>query len=98
MDQASLQKIARLRTLAARQGKSFDVVRFATDRDFALRTLSSVMDTTDEELLMAGLELMNSLKMIPDEKAPPPASPLSDKTDKNDSSNPVTGRYIGRLR
>jgi hypothetical protein len=31
MEQATLIKIARLRTLSARHGKPFDVVRFATD-------------------------------------------------------------------
>ncbi|WP_119156904.1 hypothetical protein [Caldimonas tepidiphila] len=95
MDQASLQKIARLRTLAARQGKNFDVVRFATDREFALQTLTAVMDTTDEELLMAGLELMNSLRMIPE---PQPAAPPAAAKPAGAPSEPSGGRYVGRLR
>lgn len=96
MDQATLLKIARLRTTAARHGKAFDVVRFASDRAFARETLSQVMDTDDEQLLLAGLELMDALKMVhADEAAPPPAPPPRVAAPP---PAPADSRYVGRLR
>ena len=92
MDQNTLMKIARLRTLAARHGKAFDVVKFAEDRSFARQTLTGLMDTGDAELLMAGLELMNALGMMAamEGKAPSPAAePAAPSTDQ---------RYVGKLR
>jgi hypothetical protein len=63
MEQGTLLKIAQFRTLAARKGKVFDVVRFASDRHFASQTLTQVLTDADEELLMAGLALMDLLGM-----------------------------------
>lgn len=101
MDQATLQKIARLRTLSARQGKSFDVVQFATDHEFAKKTLIQVMDTSDEELLLVGLEVMNALQMIPAAKSAP-AVPAAAKTasvsDEKPTNSTIEQRYVGRLR
>lgn len=93
MDQNTLMKIARLRSLAARHGKAFDVVKFAADRQFAQQTLTTLMDTGDSELLMAGLELMNALGMMsamegkPARPAEAPEAPAS--SDQ---------RYVGKLR
>jgi DNA-binding phage protein len=92
MDQNTLMKIARLRTLAARNGKAFDVVKFAEDRQFARQTLTALMDTGDADLLMAGLELMNALGMMSameGKPASPAAEPATPSTDQ---------RYIGKLR
>ncbi len=50
MDQSTLIKIARLRTLAARKGKPFDVMRFVSDKQFAHQVLTDVMDTDDEDV------------------------------------------------
>ena len=101
MDQGTLLKIARLRTMAAKHGKGFDVVRFAGDRAFARQTLSLVMDTEDEQLLMAGLELMNALKMTAagDEPAPPaPKAAAPAPEPPAEPKKPADTRYIGRLR
>lgn len=100
MDHTTLLKIARVRTLAARHGKAFDVVRFASDRSFAKQTLSQVMDTDDEGLLVAGLELMAAMKMVSSTESPAPApaarppaeAPASGSHGRDD------GRYVGRLR
>lgn len=74
MEHSTLLKIARLRRMAARQGKAFDVARFATDPQFARDTLTRVLDTDDAQILMLGLALMDALKMVvPDGSAVPPA-------------------------
>lgn len=96
MEQSTLLKIARLRTLSARNGKAFDVVRFATDRQFARDTLTTVLDTDDEQVLMLGLELMDALKMValdaPPVPAPAPVAAVPSPAEV------TTTRYIGRLR
>ena len=97
VEQSTLIKIARLRTLAARHGKAFDVVRFAGDRQFAQATLQSVLDTDDENLMVLGLELMDALKMVnlearPEVPPPAPARPAAAPAPD------LSGRYIGRLR
>lgn len=98
MEQGTLLKIARLRTLSARNGRAFDVVRFATDRQFARETLTQVLDTDDEQVLMLGLELMDALKMVTLD-APPVASPAPAATPAAPSPTDTTAmRYIGRLR
>ena len=98
MEQSTLIKIARLRTMAARHGKAFDVVRFAGDRQFAQATLQSVLDTDDENLMVLGLELMDALKMvtISQAPAPPPAVPVRPVAETPPPS--TAAKYIGRLR
>ncbi len=96
MEQSTLIKIARLRTLAARKGRAFDVARFAQDRGFAQATLQALMDTDDEDLLLLGLELMQALGMVGADQtaatAPaPPAPPPKPKPE-------IDTRYVGRLR
>ncbi|MFG6441792.1 hypothetical protein [Roseateles sp. LKC17W] len=96
MEQATLLQIARLRTLAARKGKPFDVARFATDRAFAQATLNALLDSEDEELLVAGLSMLDALGMTagltssehtpPPTSAPPPPAAVA------------PGKYVGRLR
>lgn len=97
MEQSTLLKIARLRTLAARKGRAFDVARFAQDRGFAQATLQALMDTDDEGLLLLGLEVMQALGMVgadqaaaaaPAPPAPPPPKPKAE----------IDTRYVGRLR
>ena len=107
MEQSTLIKIAKLRTLAARQGKAFDVVRFVGDRAFAQATLASLLDTEDEAMMVLGLELMDALKMVtlgsgsapaaattPPATAAKPASPAAPPA----TSAATPDRYVGRLR
>jgi hypothetical protein len=99
MEQATLLKIARLRTMASRHGKAFDVVRFVGDRAFAMQTLSHVMDTEDEQLLLVGLEVMTALKMVQSPAAPAPVPPpVARKPPAEPPPAGSDGRYIGRLR
>jgi hypothetical protein len=65
MEQATLLKMARLRTLAARQGKPFDVIRFASEREFAKATLKFLLEHGDEELRTAGRAVMQALDLAP---------------------------------
>ena len=100
MEQSTLIKIARLRTLAARHGKAFDVVRFAGDRQFAQSTLQSVLDTDDENLMVLGLELMDALKMVTLDAKPAPApAPRPQPPAAAPAPAPAAeNKYIGRLR
>lgn len=74
MEQRTLLKIAQFRTLAARKGKVFDVARFASDRQFAAQTLSQVLADADEELMLAGLSLMDLLGMTQGASSRPPSA------------------------
>jgi hypothetical protein len=100
MKQETLIMVAKLRRLAVKQGKSFDVARFVTDLGFAKTVLDDVLDSDDEEVLLTGLTLMRELgftTVIPVVQAPiqpavspAPAVPVPPKTQGN--------TYIGRLR
>lgn len=103
MDQSTLLKIARLRTLAARKGRAFDVARFAGDRAFAEATLHTLVDTDDEDLLVLGLEVMQALGFVKADQAPPPAAEApaagpKPKPAAQDTKDQVASRYVGRLR
>jgi hypothetical protein len=103
MDQSTLIKIARLRTLAARQGKAFDVVRFVGDSQFANQVLTQVMDTDDEDLIVLGLQLMQALGLGTAAPAPAPAAvvpppPARSPTAVAPEMPAKADRYIGRLR
>lgn len=98
MEQSTLLKIARLRTLSARNGKAFDVVRFATDQQFARDTLTTVLDTDDEQVLMLGLELMDALKMVTLDAPPVPVPAPAAPGPAPSPADATTTRYIGRLR
>jgi hypothetical protein len=102
MEQSTLLKIARLRTLAARKGRAFDVARFAQDRAFAEATLHALMDTDDEALLLLGLELMQALGMVQADQAAPAAPPAPAAAPAPPpAAKPKTAvdtRYVGRLR
>ena len=98
MEQSTLIKIARLRTMAARHGKAFDVVRFAGDRQFAQATLQSVLDTDDENLMVLGLELMNALKMVTVDSRPVAAAVPVPRPAPVPPAPAEAGKYIGRLR
>lgn len=105
MEQSTLLKIARLRTLAARKGRAFDVARFATDRTFAEATLHALMDTEDEDLLVLGLEVMQALGFVKADQATPPAEPApaptpkpKDEKDAKGAKSEIASRYVGRLR
>ena len=109
MEQGTLLKIAQFRTLAARKGKVFDVARFASDRQFAAQTLSQVLADADEELMLAGLSLMDRLGMTqgpaphrstPSRAAAPAASPAAAPAPAKPAAPaaPDAPRYIGRLR
>jgi hypothetical protein len=99
VEQSTLIKIARLRTLAARHGKAFDVVRFAGDRQFAQSTLQTVLDTDDENLMLLGLELMDALKMVTVDARPVQAPAARPAAPPAPAPAPDVGnKYIGRLR
>ncbi len=107
MDQTTLIKIARLRTLAARKGKAFDVVRFVGDRPYANQVLTDVMDTDEEDVLVLGLQLMQLMGLgagpTPNEAAASPSTARAERgavaVSKAESAAPgKTERYIGRLR
>ncbi|GAA6141996.1 hypothetical protein [Hydrogenophaga sp. 5NK40-0174] len=65
MEQKTLQLIAKLRRLAGRQGKPFDVLKFSEDSEYAQSTLTGLMDTDDEDVLVTGLSLQQALTSIP---------------------------------
>ena len=102
MEQATLIKIARLRTLSARHGKPFDVVRFATDAGFARDTLQQVLDTDQEDLLVLGLDVMNALGMVKVDATvqPRPAAPPAPAvaTPRLVPKPAPQQQYVGRLR
>ena len=106
MEQATLLKIAQFRTLAARKGKVFDVVRFASDRQFASQTLTQVLADADEELMLAGLALMDLLGMTAQASRPAasarpaaPAAPAGAAPSPAPApAAPSPPRYVGRLR
>lgn len=97
MDQAMLQKIARLRRLAGQQGKPFDVMRFANEPGYAQVTLTALLDTEDEETLVVGMALMGA--MFPAAPAAPAPAPAAKPAAPADGK-PAGGsqRYVGRLR
>lgn len=103
MEQATLIKIARLRTLSARHGKPFDVVRFATDANFARDTLQQVLDTDQEDLLVLGLDVMNALGMVKVDAAVQPrpvavTAPAVALPRVVPKPAPQAQQYVGRLR
>jgi hypothetical protein len=73
MQNHTLVKIAQFRTMAARKGKAFDVVRFASDRDFALSTLTQMLNDCDEELHLAGMALMDAMGLVSTKASAKPA-------------------------
>jgi hypothetical protein len=102
MEQATLIKIARLRTLSARHGKPFDVVRFATDAVFARDTLQQVLDTDQEDLLVLGLDVMNALGMVKvDATVQPRPAATAAPAVAGAAAGAQAGaqqQYVGRLR
>jgi len=91
MDQATLLKIARLRTMAAKAGMPFDVVRFATDQAFARETLANLLNGNDEALVAAGLELMQCMGLLAPTPAAAKAKPAAPPAEADK-------KYVGRLR
>lgn len=100
MKQETLILVAKLRRLAAKQGKSFDVARFVTDLGFAKTVLDDVLDSDDEEVLLTGLSLMKELgftTVIP--VAPAVIIPVTQSASAAPVSPKTQGNtYIGRLR
>ena len=99
MEQIVLQKIARLRSLAAKQGQAFDVVRFACDAVYARQTLVALLSTDDENLLVLGLELLQALGMVDLNLAPPnpPADVPTQPPTQTDIAK-ASRSYVGTLR
>ena len=98
MEQRTLQLIAKLRRLAGQHGKPFDVLRFSQDRDYAADTLSGLVDTEDEELIMVGLSLQQAMLTTP---APAVEEVrVSTRATTSEPPAPPSGvrSYIGRLR
>ena len=63
MDQNTLVRMLRLRTLAARKGVPFDVERFAADRPYAKSTLKALLQIDDDALQAACWQTMDMLKL-----------------------------------
>jgi hypothetical protein len=101
MEQTTLLQIARLRTIAARKGKPFDVVRFATDREFSKATLKALLDTDDEDLLLAGLKTMDAMNMTSGATRPTalaPTPPAGAVTPEPAARGVDPKKYVGGLR
>lgn len=96
MEQATLLQIARLRTMSAKKSKAFDVVRFASDREFAKTTLKDLCETDDEELIVAALQMMDRLRMIT--AANSTTKPSDAALKPLPAKAPETAKYVGRLR
>jgi hypothetical protein len=96
MEQKTLQLIAKLRRLAGKHGKPFDVLRFSQDSEYAKTTLSDLVDTEDEELILVGLSLQQAMSSSTSSKveevrvAAPPAPAAAPA--------PGVRSYVGRLR
>lgn len=86
MDQQTLQKLARLRILAAKEGKAFDLVKFVSDRVYAKDTLTAVLASEQEETLLLGMDVMSLFGLMP---AQPVAGPEEKKEEE---------RYVRSLR
>lgn len=97
MNQETLILVAKLRRLAARQGKAFDVAQFVSDMAFAKKILSDVLDSDDDELLLTGLNLMKALGMTTITEASPHATAAIEPPEPAVSK--IQGKsYVGRLR
>lgn len=77
MDQITLQKIARLRTLAARRGVSLDVLRMAIDRPYAQRMLAVTTAVGGPELQSVSETLRQLLQLTSDAPGLAPVPPPS---------------------
>lgn len=77
MDNDSLKLIARLQTGAARLGQSIDVLRFATDADYAKTAILRFTDLTDDRGVALALELIERLGIGGAPAAPAPGGPVS---------------------
>jgi hypothetical protein len=76
MNPATLQLLAKFRKLSGRQGKPFDVMRFAADAAYARECLALALDTEDEELLLVGLQLQQAMGLnTPSAAQPRPQAP-----------------------
>jgi hypothetical protein len=99
MDQATLQKIARLRRLAGQQGKHFDVMRFTSEPDYARATLGTMLDTEDEETLVVGMALMGAMFPASPAAASAPISvPATKPAPAEKPAVAPDNKYVGRLR
>jgi hypothetical protein len=102
MDNKHLIRLARLRNLAARAGRPFDLMRFVEDRGFAHDTLAALMQHENEDLVVLSLEVLAQMKA---DEAPPPA-PMPEPTPvrppapsaADERRAALESRYIGRLR
>lgn len=96
MNQETLILVAKLRRLAARQGKAFDVARFVTDAQFAKTVFDDVLNSDDEEMLLTGLSLMKEMGMT---LLAPALVPVPTPAPNVDAPAKTQGKtYIGRLR
>lgn len=99
MEQKTLQLIAKLRRLAGRQGKPFDVLKFSEDSGYAQSTLSQLMDTEDEEILVTGLSLQQAMTSLPTAPSAQEVVVKPDPVSAAPTDVPSGVRsYIGRLR
>ncbi len=85
MDLVTMQNLAKLRRLAAGEGKPFDLVRFTTDLAYTEATLTHILDSDNLELLTVGLQVMQAVK--------PPRILSGDTAPRDDGQ-----KNVGRLR
>ncbi len=93
MNPELMRQLARLRILAAKENKPFDLVKFAHDLPYAKETLTGLLNTENEELLVLGLAVMNAIGASKLQDAPPAAAPVAPTAAEKTAS-----KYVGRLR
>ncbi len=110
MDNKQLVRLARLRSLAARGGHAFDLMRFVEDRSYAHQTLAELMTLDHEDLVVLALEVLNDLKQADEPAAAPVAPAAAAAAAVAPGPAPAPGpavsahraahesRYVGRLR
>jgi len=112
MDQKHLVKLARLRTMAARASRPFDLIRFVDDQAYAVETLDQLMAGTDDETMtVLCLEVLAIVRPSSTllgtapapAPAPAPARAPAPRPDPEEAARQarraaVDARYVGRLR
>ncbi|HEU4459882.1 MAG TPA: hypothetical protein VFR90_12225 [Methylibium sp.] len=89
MDQTTLVRMLRLRTLAARKGAPFDVERFAADRGHAKATLKTLLQIDDDELQAACRQMMETLRLTTPSRRGGAPSTVSGSLDAPAGASPA---------
>lgn len=96
MDQQTLQKLSRLRILASKEGKAMDLVKFVSDRAYAMEALTLVLTSEKEDVVLLGMEVMDLLGLIPAQPAMAPATAAAKPAVKQPESS--ADKYVRSLR